>query len=214
MRLKLPASSGAKASGCMWPSSDATRRSGTSGAAARLTPKPRMTRSPPRSSRMPASFLPASIKSLGHLSINGSSETATSSASIRASPAASESVCAGGSFGRSRTSVLPWKLPAADTHSRPCRPLPASCCNATSQSPSAAFSFGKQVGVGRAGALDDADSSSEERPRRTVGDRAERADQQIAERRHDERGDEDQAALDRLAHACVGRRPARRSTSS
>jgi hypothetical protein len=73
------------------------------------------------------------------LSISGWPGTAASTASTSARPAASDSVCAAGSFERSWTSVLPVKLPGAEVHVRPCLPLPASWCSATSQSPSTAL---------------------------------------------------------------------------
>ena len=53
------------------PPSAALGRSGSSGAAARLTPNPTTMRSPLRSSRIPASFLPSNITSLGHFSRSG-----------------------------------------------------------------------------------------------------------------------------------------------
>ncbi len=132
------ARSGAKACGVVRPPRCPEQRSGMSGAEARFTPTPMTTRRPCRSSRMPASFAPSRSRSFGHLRSNGSPGTAVATASMSASPAASDSDCGGGSLLASSTSVLPKKLPSRVSHSRPWRPLPAVCSSATSQSPSTA----------------------------------------------------------------------------
>ncbi len=106
-RAKPAASKGAKASGEILPDSDAQGRSGSSGADAKLTPKPMTTSLPPLSRRIPASLLPSRSTSLGHLRIIGCEVAATSIASISARPATSERVCGCGSPGRKLTTVLP-----------------------------------------------------------------------------------------------------------
>ena len=111
----------------------------SAGAAARLTPKPATTRSPERSSRMPASLAPPSSRSLGHLSISAGPGAATSTASISARPAASDK--------RRRGRIAGAQLDQRSSR-RNCRraiprrgpggPRPASWRSATSQSPSTA----------------------------------------------------------------------------
>ena len=63
-----------------------------------------------------------------------------------------------------------------------------------------------QVGIGRAGPLDDPDAGQKSDPAARSVSALKRADQQIAERRDDERGEQDQQALHRLADARVRRR--------
>ena len=109
------------------------------GALARLTPKPTATRSPLRSSRIPPSFLPASIRSLGHLSISGWAAHRRRR-SLRSGPGRRPAT--GSAAADRRAAAGPGccrrNCPSADTHVRPWRPLPAVCSSATSQSPSTA----------------------------------------------------------------------------
>ena len=139
-RAKAAASSGAKAAGLTSATDEsaAVARSGSSGALARLTPKPATTRSPARSSRTPPSLPGPSSRSLGHLRISPVAGAAASTARISATPQVSASVGAGGSVRRSCTTVLPWKLPVQLSQARPCRPRPSSCWRAISQLPSPA----------------------------------------------------------------------------
>ena len=122
-----PASMGANACGADRVPASATqscaRRS--AGAAARLTPNPATTRSPDRSSRMPASLASPIIRSLGHLSCSGAPGAAASTASISASPATSASAGAGGSaVAQLRPASIRGNCPRIDSHARPCRPRP------------------------------------------------------------------------------------------
>lgn len=137
-RVVAAASRVANSSGVMIAPRSATRRPSNHGLAARLTPKPATTRSPLRSRRMPASFAPLSIKSLGHFNIDDRAGATSSTASMSARPAASASVVAGRSPGLSTTRVDPKKFPSTLCHVRPCRPRPAVWVRATTQSPSCA----------------------------------------------------------------------------
>ena len=134
----FPARSGAKASGTISTTgfSAAVFLPAISGAPARLTPKPATTRSPDRSSRIPANLASPSSKSLGHFKESDAPGAANSTASISARPATRVSAGADGSPGRNWTMVEPRKLPSIDSQTRPWRPLPASWRFATSQSPS------------------------------------------------------------------------------
>ena len=179
----------------------ATPRPGPSdrGAVARLTPNPTTTRSPLRSSRMPASFALPSSRSFGHLSISGWPGTATSTASISASPAASDSVGAGGIARlqldqRAAEEIAGFADPRRALAAPARRPAPARPASRLRRRRRR-----QAVGVGRAGALDDADAAQKSDPAARSVSAAERADQQIAERRDDQRGEQDQRALDRLA---------------
>ena len=156
---RRPAARSRPPSDAHWPVRQAA------GATARLTPKPTTTRSPLRSSRMPASFLPSSSTSLGHLSISGWPGTATSTASISARPAASDSVCArriaGAQLDQRAAVEIARRAKAQSGPAGPCPP-PARARPASRLRPRCRI--GNQVGIGRAGALDDADAGQKSDP--------------------------------------------------
>ena len=114
---------------------------GSSGAAARLTPKPTTTRSPLRSSRMPASFLPQQQQVVGpfeHQRLRREPRRR----SLRSAPGRRPATALRRADRRraARPACCRRNCPARTPTSRPWRPLPASCSSATSQSPSTALS--------------------------------------------------------------------------
>ena len=91
-RAKLPASKGANACGSRTPFESRGVCVRQLGAEARLTPKPTTTRSPLRSSRMPRKLGRAAASGRSAISASAAGPgSATSTASISARPAASES---------------------------------------------------------------------------------------------------------------------------
>ena len=88
----------------------------------------------------------------------------TSTASISARPAASDRVC-GGRIVRPQPDQGAAEEIALRRHPfRPCRPLPASCCQRDQPVAFDRVWIGKQVGIGRAGALDDPDAAQNSDP--------------------------------------------------
>ena len=209
----LPRARARRPAGVIAPSSAAVLRPSIGGAAARLTPKPATTRSPERSSRMPASLASPSIRSLGHLRLKRAVGRGDLDRLDQRQP--------GGERQRRRGRIAVAQLDhgraeeiAVERFPR-AAVAPAPRVLAQRDQPVALDRqrVGEQVRCWSSRAARRCGCGSEQRSRGVVGHVAERADQQIAERRDEQRGEQDQHAFE--AVAALGERAARarRSTS-
>jgi hypothetical protein len=167
-------------------------RPGRSGAAARLTPKPATTRSPCRSRRIPASLALTITRSFGHFRRSGRPGRRVHSLDERQSGRKRQGMGRGIALcephHRASEEIAGLRHPFAALAT-----LPRSLLERDQPIALDRGFVGQQVRIGRAGALDDSDSAQKQRPSGALGKRPERSDQQIAERRNDDRRERDQA---------------------
>ena len=165
------------------------------------------TASPCRSSRMPASLAPPTIRSLGHLSRDRAARSApTASCSATAATSARRRRAADRSGCSAHERRAHRDCPAGEAQARPCRPRPPVWRSARSQvafGRAVARERGEQVRVGRAGLGDRSRMArSEQRPapRGVVATSPSEPDQRDSRAaRRTARASSDQAAADRLA---------------